>query len=124
MYCINSIDATLIIRYLIFDTPSNDNTKNLISLSQSWNYELIVCAYNLSISLLNIKKDPINDTDELTEKVYDLQKNMYLSIHSLDMDFVEYMLNHTKMNDLNLEENLNDLLYNLKDFNYDRTVRY
>lgn|GEM_PF-1536417 len=106
---------------ILEDLLNEDELKleSLLELARSWDVELIFLTNLLSIALERAQKNAL-DVSDILDKFYMLPDNsgINLVIDELDERFVDYMLNSTRSNTLNLEDELIEIRQNLGEYKF------
>src|SRR3990172_13198847 len=100
-----------------------DELRIWIELAETWQEELGALTYLFSHILERRAKGGL-DCAGLIKIFYELPEVMSLHIQEFDADFVEYMLRNIRNKTLTLEEELVGLQTRLREYNYERTLRY
>lgn len=100
-----------------------DELRIRIELADNWQDELGALTYLFSHILERRAKGGL-DCAGLIKMFYELPEVMSLHIQEFDSDFVEYMLRNIRDKSLTLEEELVGLQNRLREYDYERTLRY
>lgn len=100
-----------------------DELRKRIELADNWQEEIGALTYLFS-HILERRARGSHDCAGFIRKLYELPEVMSLYIQEFDSDFVEYMLANIRDKSLSLEEELIGLQNRMREYNYERTVRY
>ena len=123
-HCLAREELNEIIDHIVYGKNMvHEGLKTLFDLAYDWQDQLICLSYLLSMVLEGRSKDG-KACWEAIDVVYRLPEELCLFIQEFDMDFVGYMLGHTRNKNLSLEDDLTELQTRFSEHLYDRAIRY
>ena len=123
-YCLDTEELRQILEWKVSGTHVEDaNVARLIEEAADWECELGALTY-LFCRILESRSEDSGDCRLLIQALISLSEEMRVFIQYCDVDFVKYMLAHSRSSSLTLGGELIELHTNWREFNYDRAVRY
>lgn len=123
-YCLNNKEISVIIDQSLNNVKiEEDYLQKLYSDAENWLCNLGELNYSFS-QYLEQNRDIGKSRDQLIKCLYSLEDKIYLTIHEVDYDLVEFMIRNLPHPSLSLEENLIDLQSNIVNREYGKALRY
>ena len=118
-YCMNKQQLNSFITFQAAGEPIElKDLLTWVDSSNNWQIELGFLNY-LFIQILEKKKREGLDCHQYIDCLYQLEEKLYMRIHDLDYQFIDYMLLFLRQNTLSLEEELVQLHNNMCEFIYE-----
>jgi len=115
------------IRYLIdkllleSNADENNGLDALIENSRSWENPICIVSYLLSQVLESLKKVPL-DCEDIVCKLYSLPDEFWIEFWELDVDFIKYIMQHTRCENVNIQDMVKQSYENFGKHNYGSIV--
>lgn len=121
--CLTENQVLQLIDWIENHRKFDDGFDNIIGNSLSYEFEIGLLNYFLSIALLNRAKHSEANIKQLVEEVYKLPERMLIDIQEIDSNFIEFLMKIRPDTSLSIEEELILTYSDFKEFNYERQIR-